>query len=211
MLNSNFQRNDNWHVLFWRRSFFQKMGGGEKYTHKSISLILVTERCSQQHETTLTLIMNLETLATPDRYVYVGLARSRRLFFPANLHRDLESTTRDTPLAEQDGGTSWKARSTKRKRMQEEKGDRAGHTWQCTTKAWWMRGRLVYVIETWSPADGVVRLSVSFLFLSHWNGLSSVFRPFHVVHVTHENSNHPCHRSDRSYCHILRTREKLLP
>lgn len=67
-----------------------------------------------------------------------------------------------------------RARSTKRKRMQEEKGDRAGHTWQCTTKAWWMRGRLVYVIETWSPADGVVHLSVSFLFLSHWNGSSSV-------------------------------------
>lgn len=77
------------------------------YTHKLIFLILVAERCSQQHETTLTLIMNLETLATPDRYVYVGLARSRRLFFPANLHRDLESATRDTPLAEQDGGTSW--------------------------------------------------------------------------------------------------------
>lgn len=123
------------------------------------------------------------------------------------------SRVRDTRYAI--GGTRRRnklerTRSTKRKRMQEEKGDRAGHTWQCTTKAWWMRGRLVYVIETWSPADGVVRLSVTFLFLSHWNGLSSVFRPFHVAHVTHENSNHPCHRSDRSYCHILRTQEKLL-
>lgn len=86
------------------------------HTHKSIFLILVAERCSQQHETRLTLIMNLETLATLDRYVYVGLARSRRLFFPANLHRDLESATRDTPLAEQDGGTSWRGRGARRGR-----------------------------------------------------------------------------------------------
>lgn len=39
------------------------------------------------------------------------------------------------------------------------------------TKAWWMRGRLVYVIGTWSLADGVVRLSIaacpSFLFLEN--------------------------------------------
>jgi len=29
------------------------------------------------------------------------------------------------------------------------------------TKAWWMRGRLVYVIGTWSLAGGVVRLSTA--------------------------------------------------
>mgnify|MGYP004578881733 CR=1 FL=1 len=50
----------------------------------------------------MTLITNLETLATPDRYVYVGLERSSRFIFPCQFAEE-RLGPRETPLVEQDG------------------------------------------------------------------------------------------------------------
>lgn len=168
--------------------------------------------------------MDLETLTTPVRYIYVGLERSRGLFFPANLQRNVG------PAKDAFGGTRWRTRKRKtgasrtkrtkrtRRKVQEEKRDRSGHTWQCTTKAWWMRGRLVYVIGTWSPANGVVRLSMSaqfsLSFARGWLVSASFALPAPRTQHTRVRT-HPCHWSDRSCCHIRRTRpyswEELLP
>lgn len=51
--------------------------------------------------------MDLETLTTPVRYIYVGLERSRGLFFPANLQREVG------PAKDAFGGTRWRTRKRK--------------------------------------------------------------------------------------------------
>ena len=154
------------------------------------------------------------------------------VYFPLPICRGKIGPARDAV-----GGTRWRTRERRRParfergggggggrwgRREEggrKKGDRSDHTWQCTTKAWWMRGRLVYVIGTWSPANGVVRLSAEFLgqlSLSFRGEAGSFLASFPLFPATRECSTrahtnafskaHPCHCSDRSCCHILRTR-----
>ena len=65
------------------------------------------ERSGQQLEKILTLITNLETLATPDRYVYVGLERSSRFIFPLPICRGKIGPASD---AQDVGGTRWRTR-----------------------------------------------------------------------------------------------------
>lgn len=168
--------------------------------------------------------MNLETLTTPDRYVYVGPVRFRRFFFPANLQREpsLRRERRRWRPVEQDreharmepvqGPRPDEAADADRERGT---GRKRRSLWSHMTMydegmmdegAASLRDRDMIAGKRGGPS---VRAR-SFLFPSHGPGSSSRLSPFlchaHYTSAHERAPTHPCHRSERSCCHILRTR-----